>query len=407
MFCRNCGAELREGAKFCVKCGKPIPQSSVTPNPAGDIPKVTPDTTGNISGANSNAQEFQKPVSPAGQPNRGTVTPQPAPMNNPPRKKSGAGLMIAIIVLVIFIFGAVGVTLYFTVFNDDAIEALLDDKDDEGGIVDTETEEPEEKESQKDGKKEEQASEQVAAESNTETDGKAADAEASHIIEDQTYKVDIVPHGNVKFVPYTPANAESDAVFKIMKKDQVVTVLPAFYENNSLAASGAVFVDVEEVFFKDYNIDGVEDIFVNCSYKYSADSSSTFMECRVYRGSAEGDYYKQTSLSNIGTEQAKTEGTIGYFVDELRDMYANYDLPYSNSISYSKEELEMLTEEQLMKARNEIYARHGYRFENPDLWKHFSNRDWYQPFTYTVPDSALNEHEVHNRDLILELEGKY
>lgn len=40
MFCANCGAPLKEGAKFCSKCGTPV-QKKKTPE---DIP-AAPSTT--------------------------------------------------------------------------------------------------------------------------------------------------------------------------------------------------------------------------------------------------------------------------------------------------------------------------------------------------------------------------
>lgn len=39
MFCTNCGAETQDDAKFCVKCGKPLEEISMTNNTAA-IPKI-------------------------------------------------------------------------------------------------------------------------------------------------------------------------------------------------------------------------------------------------------------------------------------------------------------------------------------------------------------------------------
>lgn len=39
MFCTNCGAEAQEEANFCVKCGKPLEEISMTNN-AAVIPKI-------------------------------------------------------------------------------------------------------------------------------------------------------------------------------------------------------------------------------------------------------------------------------------------------------------------------------------------------------------------------------
>ena len=57
-------------------------------------------------------------------------------------------------------------------------------------------------------------------------------------------------------------------------------------------------------------------------------------------------------------------------------------------------------------ARNEIYARHGYIFDNPDLQEYFGDMEWYNPTTKDVSDSALNEYEKANIELILSLENQ-
>ena len=37
MFCRNCGAQLKEGAKFCPKCGTPVTQTQSTAGQQYDV----------------------------------------------------------------------------------------------------------------------------------------------------------------------------------------------------------------------------------------------------------------------------------------------------------------------------------------------------------------------------------
>ena len=80
-----------------------------------------------------------------------------------------------------------------------------------------------------------------------------------------------------------------------------------------------------------------------------------------------------------------------------------YILPNSNSKVYTTEEIRGLN---LYLARNEIYARHGYIFDSPDLQEYFGDMEWYKPTTKDVPDSALNEYERANVQLILSLENQ-
>ncbi len=42
MFCTQCGAELQDGAKFCIKCGSPVEGSPAAGRPAGAGPVTAP-----------------------------------------------------------------------------------------------------------------------------------------------------------------------------------------------------------------------------------------------------------------------------------------------------------------------------------------------------------------------------
>ena len=57
--------------------------------------------------------------------------------------------------------------------------------------------------------------------------------------------------------------------------------------------------------------------------------------------------------------------------------------------------------ESLRLARNEIYARHGHIFKDPDLRAYFSARSWYAPLAKETPLSAV---ERYNVDLIQRVE---
>ena len=90
-------------------------------------------------------------------------------------------------------------------------------------------------------------------------------------------------------------------------------------------------------------------------------------------------------------------------IDKWEDNSDIYILPNSDSKAYTAEELRGFN---LYLARNEIYARHGYIFDSPDLQEYFGNMAWYNPTTKDVPDSALNEYEMENIQLILSMENQ-
>jgi serine/threonine-protein kinase len=58
--------------------------------------------------------------------------------------------------------------------------------------------------------------------------------------------------------------------------------------------------------------------------------------------------------------------------------------------------------------RNEIYARHGRRFDRPDLQAHFEKQAWYAP-KYRPDEfleSLLSEVERHNVEFIRQYQGR-
>lgn len=95
-------------------------------------------------------------------------------------------------------------------------------------------------------------------------------------------------------------------------------------------------------------------------------------------------------------------------VDTPVSEQSEYILPYSDSRYIDETELAELNAEQCRLARNEIYARHGRKFNSTDLQDYFNAQSWYTP---TVEASAFseavfNEYEKANRDLILAYEKK-
>lgn len=78
-------------------------------------------------------------------------------------------------------------------------------------------------------------------------------------------------------------------------------------------------------------------------------------------------------------------------------------LPESNSRILKADELSGMTKAELGIARNEIYARYGWRFEREDLAEHFEEKAWYAAGTY-IDDIILSDVEQVNLDLILEAE---
>lgn len=107
---------------------------------------------------------------------------------------------------------------------------------------------------------------------------------------------------------------------------------------------------------------------------------------------------------NISTSSSNKVST--QYEDKNNRSTEDYILEGSNYRYISKSELETLTKSELRLARNEIYARHGRKFDDYELQNYFSSFEWYIP--EIAPDdfdeSILNKYELANRDLILNYE---
>jgi hypothetical protein len=105
-------------------------------------------------------------------------------------------------------------------------------------------------------------------------------------------------------------------------------------------------------------------------------------------------------------ENTQDQSASAESLDETQVQPEEYILPDSDSRYYSYDELSGLTQQQLLLARNEIYARHGWIFEDEQLKEYFTSCSWYNG---TVSSenfdlSVLNEYESANKDLIVKYE---
>ncbi len=85
----------------------------------------------------------------------------------------------------------------------------------------------------------------------------------------------------------------------------------------------------------------------------------------------------------------------------------DYILPGSSTTYLSDSDLEKLSENELKIARNEIYARHGRKFNDEELQRYFDGKSWYEGSI--EPDDfedkkILNDYELKNLDLIVKAE---
>ncbi len=117
---------------------------------------------------------------------------------------------------------------------------------------------------------------------------------------------------------------------------------------------------------------------------------------------------KQKSVEAEDEDKASEPSSEVSETEEEED----YILPNSAEEYLTMEDLEGLSPEELRLARNEILARHGRQFQDPELSAYFESKDWYEGTidgeTFDAEHTGeLNEYERRNVDLILSVEEGY
>ena len=104
----------------------------------------------------------------------------------------------------------------------------------------------------------------------------------------------------------------------------------------------------------------------------------------------------QPAATDAATTQSATPASGGYILPDVQTRI------------YSTAELEQLSTDELWYARNEIFARHGRGFRNPELQSYFNSKPWYtrNPIDPDTFDSTvtLSATEQQNADAIKAIE---
>lgn len=408
MFCTKCGSDIKPGNKFCVKCGAPvyIPDQK-SPKPQGDSKMQTPE--------------------PAREPSKS---------EKPKKEKSGKGIIIALVVIIVLLVIAIGGTIGYLLWN-----RMPDDRQDqEREEVDAEEirkEEPETEERQQD------------------TEEAVADAQeqAVEIVIDSA-KVQEVAEAYQAYVQtnnlqaagfaYAFVNVDADCVPELICDSGVTAsgmLLLSYYNGsvceNWLPIGGFHYAEYQNQI---YQSSGRTDVYDDVIYHLQSgvlveDSSGWYgLEDNSVVVDEAGNPipYKYFWEGEELTEEQYNQQILDAFdlstekkwmaSDTLENAFFNYtsgvpelqnltllggDVLPTSSIEYlEKEDIQFLTDEELRLARNEIYARHGYTFQDEALRNYFMSKPWYQATVTEVPDTMLNEYEIANRNLIQEMEAE-
>lgn len=108
---------------------------------------------------------------------------------------------------------------------------------------------------------------------------------------------------------------------------------------------------------------------------------------------------KSKAKKNKKTSKSAKSSNVNYIADN-----PEYILPDSASAYYKKKDIKNLSAEEVQLARNEIYARHGRRFDTEWIADYFYEKSWYHPSVDEVSDQELNKYEIANRNMMVKYE---
>ncbi len=143
-------------------------------------------------------------------------------------------------------------------------------------------------------------------------------------------------------------------------------------------------------YFMTFNLDGV------MYYAYVSEGSTTEQ--------VRGKYITVTANPTNG----RYNGNTVYDITSLTYYEGDYIIPDSGTRLISESEIQNLSKEQLGLARNEIYARHGRKFQMEEYQTYFEGKSWYKVnpnYDYTNDNNNLNDIELMNVDTILKVEN--
>ena len=115
-------------------------------------------------------------------------------------------------------------------------------------------------------------------------------------------------------------------------------------------------------------------------------------------GSSDGIYIDDGSSSGGSSDN----GSSGSNSSAYDDSYMMYDI---DSRYISEDEISDWSSEDLVRLRNEIFARHGRIFTTQKWIDYFATKTWYVP-RYENVDALLNDYEWANLEVIMKLEDQ-
>lgn len=375
MKCINCGKEINSNAKFCKYCGTQVKRLTEV-DKANEIMW----TCSTCGGMNSADDSFCT--------NCGTSK------NKIKRKKKRVPIFIIFFLFIIVVASVVIIRWYF---SDDNKEMKKEK------YVLTQNEQ------------EISSNPDVNKTDNKEKHESKGDADKKGTMEDSDSVIVEESVGQIREKYNSIVSGIESEMFEKIILDRGIT---AYYEDKALKAiivtketnmheyNESYYYDDKNVIFAYYESDDAHRFYFQNNelirWRYCADATDS-------QNAVNHDLEKSSDYDNW---ESSVEKNAEMLKDQWESYLANgneyqgYILEGSDTRYISVSDLETLTKEELKIARNEIYARHGRKFEDETLRTYFSQFDWYNPVIEPndFEESMLNDYEIANRDLIVQYE---
>ena len=141
--------------------------------------------------------------------------------------------------------------------------------------------------------------------------------------------------------------------------------------------------------------------------QYERDNLSLIISTERQRGST----VNTIPWTDNGTSSGSSSVSSGTSIDVTQTViwYPDpnaYVLPSVNTRYYGLNEFSNFSNLYLLIARNEIYARHGYIFQDSNIGRYFNGKNWYCGTTtsQSVAESSFNQYEKDNLATIISIE---
>lgn len=171
------------------------------------------------------------------------------------------------------------------------------------------------------------------------------------------------------------------------------------------------YVDIQNFTKQDMML-ARNEIFARHGRKFKDEDVRTYFESQSwYKGTIEPEDFSTSVFSDI---EQKNVDFLKQYEDGLNGIsqnvgssgsvvtYSGYIIPQSSSRRLTYADVAGLSSWELSMARNEIYARHGRKFNDADIRSYFESQSWYNG--YINPEdfdtSVLSDTEVYNIDFI-------